>query len=253
MTDIALSFDRVSARQGKKEILKDVSFSLKRGEITALIGRNGSGKTTLLRTALGMQRASGTVLVGGEPLSTLPIRERALRMSLMPQFLPTSELPLEDFVMMGRIAHAPFFSVPSDKDRIAVACALEKTALTGMRDRRVSSLSGGERTRAFISLLLAQDAPLLLMDEPTASLDAPTRKDFYAMLRELVAHEGKTVLTVMHDVGDAIALADRLLVLDKGMLIFEGTPKLCISENIPMRVFSLQKHTSLESGRLFFE
>ena len=73
------------------------------------------------------------------------------------------------------------------------------------------------------------------------------------MLRELVAHEGKTVLTVMHDVGDAIALADRLLVLDKGMLIFEGTPKLCISENIPMRVFSLQKHTSLESGRLFFE
>lgn len=253
MTDTVLSFDRVSVTKGKQAILKDVSFSLKCGEITALIGRNGSGKTTLLRTALGIQGASGNITVGGIPLSLLSPRSRARRIGLMPQFLPTSELPLYDFVMLGRMAHASLFAAPSKEDHESVSRALSCALLSDMHNRRVSSLSGGERTRAFIALLLSQAPPLLLMDEPTAFLDAPARKAFYATLRRLVAVEGKSILTVMHDVGDALTLADRVLVLDEGRLIFDGTPARCVEENVPARIFSLEKHTSMESGRLFFE
>ncbi len=253
MTDTVLSFDHVSASKGKREILKDISFSLTRGEITVLIGRNGSGKTTLLRTALGIQRASGDISVFGDALSSLSPRKRALRIGMMPQFLPESELMLPYFVMLGRTAHTSLLSLPSKEDHEAVARALDCTALTDMRTRRVSSLSGGERTRAFIALLLAQEPPLLLMDEPSAFLDAPTRKAFYTTLRNLVKKEGKSILAVMHDIGDALALADRVLVLNEGRLVFDGTPELCVKEEIPLRFFSLQKHTSKESGRLFFE
>lgn len=204
--------------------LAEVSLRVQHGEVVALLGANGAGKTTLLRTALGLAPAEfGTVSLGSADPVLLSARERALRAAYLPQ-RPHAIWPLsvEQLVALGRYAHgaAPDRLGPRDQD--AVDSALEACSLLTLRNRRMDEISGGEKARAHLARALAQHAPLLLLDEPTAGLDPAQALGVADIMR---AQTGKgAVLFSTHDIALAARVAQRVLLLNQGQVIAEGAP-----------------------------
>ncbi|MEZ6197606.1 MAG: ABC transporter ATP-binding protein [Planctomycetota bacterium] len=206
-------------------VVEGLDFELRPGELVALIGPNGAGKSTVLRAFSGaLVPRAGRVLVGGEPLARLPARERARRVAHLPQEpRGLGDLLVADFVAGGRYAHRGRFG---GDPRGAAVCreALERVGLSGERDRLLFELSGGQQQRALLARALAQEAPALLVDEPTSSLDARHQIATFALLREL-ADGGRGVLAVTHDLNLASQFADRLLLLEAGRLRAQGSPE----------------------------
>lgn len=212
-----MQIKNLSAFYGKKEILSSLSLTLERGKFTALLGKNGCGKSTLLGCINGQVRYTGSILTDGIPLSKLPPRERAKRIALLPQFLPASPLKAEDLVALGRTPYLTLGGTLTEKDREAIRAAMEQCGVTALSDRAVSTLSGGERQKVYLAMLLAQDAEILLLDEPTAHMDMGYTAEFLSLLRWLTEH-GKTVLAVLHDLNDAFTYAHEVLLLNEGRL-----------------------------------
>ena len=233
---------KVTVTLGKEAVLSDVSFSLREGRITALLGKNGSGKTTLFRAINREVPYTGEIMVNAQPLSALAPKERAQRISLFPQILPSVEMSVAELVMLGRTPHLGLLSRPTDLDRRAVAEAMAATATEPLSERSVCSLSGGERQRAYLAMLLAQEAPLVLLDEPTTYLDADARKQLLALLFRLSHEHKKTVLCVLHDLNDAIRVADDILLLEDGRLTFSGSVNDFLASDLPVSHFGLSRH-----------
>ncbi|MCI4329123.1 MAG: ATP-binding cassette domain-containing protein, partial [Thermoplasmata archaeon] len=196
------------------------------GEFVALTGPNGSGKTTLIRCALGLAEPSqGLVRLFGTPTSELSIRERARRVAWVPQEeAPRDNVRLSEYVLYGRYAHLPAFSGESAEDRRAAAAALRDVGLESRADSGVHELSGGERQRLLLARALAQEAPLLLLDEPTAHLDIGHQLDLLARVRALVTDRNVCAVAALHDLNLAARFADRVLVLSHGRRVAEGRP-----------------------------
>ena len=247
-----LEFQNVSYSVGGRAILNDVSFALPKGRFTVLLGRNGRGKTTLLRAVNREIAHKGCILLDGVPTERLALRERARRISLLPQVLPTAEMTVGELVALGRLPHLAPLARMSEGDRAAVAHALALTEAERLAERRLSSLSGGERQRAFLAMALAVEAPILLLDEPTTYLDADARRQFLALLCRLVREEGKTVLAVLHDLNEALRTADSILLLREGCLAFCGTPEEFAAEGLPEREFGLHPHPAADGGLPFY-
>jgi iron complex transport system ATP-binding protein len=202
----------------------EVSLTIARGEIVALLGANGAGKTTLLRAALGLAPVEfGTVSLGGTDPAYLSARERALRAAYLPQ-RPQAIWPVsvEHLVALGRFAHGAAPDRLALSDQAAVDAALEACGLTPLRRRRMDEISGGEKARAHLARTLAQQAPLLLLDEPTAGLD-PAQALGVAEIMRARAADG-AVLFSTHDVALAARVAQRVLLLQEGHVIAEGPP-----------------------------
>ena len=241
-----LEFQKFSVQyRGAPPLFSDVSFTLTKG-ITVLLGRNGAGKSSLLHTVLGEVPYTGKILLNGQDIVQIPARERAGALALLPQHLPAPALSVAEVVALG---FSPFCTRLCAKEWQTVREILEKLQISHLADRPTSTLSGGERQRVFLGMMLAQNAPVWLLDEPATYLDAPFHRLLCEILQEQRA-QGKHVLLVMHDLTRALALADRVLVLDKGKLTFDGTPAECIEASIPERVFSLTRYDATdESGR----
>lgn len=234
-----MQFKNLSAFYGQKQILTDLSFSLAPRRFTALIGKNGCGKSTLLGCVGGQVRHTGEILLGGRPIQSFPPRERAKRIALLPQHLPPAAMETEELVAMGR---NPYLNLtgrlqPQDRQKIEEAIAL--TGIEPLRHELVSTLSGGERQKAYLAMILAQDADILLLDEPTAHMDMGYAADFLQLLRTLTETHGKTVLAVLHDLNAAVSYAHELLLIEDGTL----TDPACIE-----RVFSVRKAEYNENG-----
>lgn len=238
-----LTFDRVSV----KNILKDITFTAKAGEVTALIGKNGSGKTTALRAVSGELKYKGRITVSGKDIDGIPARERARLVSLMPQMLPSPQITVRELVALGRFPHSGAYGALNGKDLETVDNAIKTADIEHIRDLRADTLSGGERKSAFLALLLAQDTPVVMLDEPTAHLDAEKRRALYSVMRAL-SREGRTVLCVMHDINDALDIGDKLILLDKGGLAFSGTPTSFHSSGLAESIFGLEKCTLTNNG-----
>lgn len=231
--------------RGAAPLFQNVSFALDKG-ITVLLGCNGAGKSSLLHTALGEVPYTGEILLNGQSISSIPTRERAKLLALLPQRLPAPALCVRETVALG---FSPFFTRLGEKEWQTVREILEKLQISRLADRPVSTLSGGERQRVFLGMMLAQDTPVMLLDEPATYLDAPHHTLLCKILQE-EREKGKHILLVMHDLTRALALADRVLVLNEGALAFDGTPDECIDARIPERIFSLKCYTaSDESGK----
>jgi iron complex transport system ATP-binding protein len=222
----ALALESVSAGYARRPVLHDVTLRVGRGERVALLGPNGAGKTTLLRAAGGSLRPlSGRVLVLGRDLAGLSAREAARSLSgVAQQESAEFAFTVREVVALGRLARLRPWSGPSPEDDAAVEAALERLDLAGIADRPVSALSGGERRRASLARCLAQDADVLLLDEPTAHLDLGHEIDLLSTLSALARERGKAVLAALHDVNLASLFADRVVLLVAGRVVFEGSP-----------------------------
>jgi iron complex transport system ATP-binding protein len=221
-------------------VLKDVSLSLSSGHLVALVGPNGAGKTTLLRALAGLLPSDGAVHVGGDALSSLALRERARRFAYLPQgHVMHWPLPARDIVALGRYPHGATDPARlSPKDTQAVLRAMQATDIMELRERRVTELSGGERSRVALARVLAVEAPVILADEPTASLDPRYQIDVMKNLR-VAADQGVLVIVVTHDLGLAARIADTILVLSDGRLVSHGTPAEALSEQVMAEVFRI--------------
>ncbi len=237
----AVRLSGLSVRFGDRVALHSVDLEVARGTFVALAGPNGSGKTTLLRTLLGfVPSTSGSVELFGRPTATLRPRDRARFTAWVPQEeRPSDDVPLLDYVLYGRYAHQAPLEGPSRRDRVRAREILAALDLADRESDGIQSISGGERQRAILARALAQDAPLLLLDEPTVHLDIGHQLDLLERVRRLVRDQGITVLAALHDLNLAAEFAERVVVLSRGRLVVDGPPSEVISEGLLAEVWGV--------------
>ena len=233
---------------GRSTIVPDLSISLEEGLITAIIGPNGSGKSTVLRTLARLQRpAAGVVLLDGRDVATMATKDVARRLAILPQ---VPEVPagvtVWDLVGFGRYPFQGLLGTRSVDDIAAMEWALEVTDLTAYRDRAVDTLSGGERQRAWIAMALAQRTGVLLLDEPTTFLDIRYQIEILSLVRRLNREQGITVGWVLHDLNQAAAYSDRLVLLHDGQIVTQGTPNDVMTADTIRAVFGIDVTVMLD-------
>ena len=224
-----LSFNslEIGYRSGKsgRILLPPLTASADRGELVAVIGRNGIGKSTLLRTIIGLQPAfGGKILINGEELAGIPRLELARRIGyISTEIISVSNMTVFDLVALGRFPHTNWIGTIDRKSREAIDAAMIETRMSSFADRYITELSDGERQRVMIARVLAQDASIMVMDEPLAFLDLPGKYEISNLIHKL-AGSGKTIIFSTHDLSIALRVADRIwLILKDG--IIEGIPE----------------------------
>ncbi len=212
-------------------IFEHLSFTLQPGEMVGLVGPNGSGKSTLLRLLLGLLTATqGRILLNHQPVHSLPRKAIARHIAFVPQDTALDvAFRVRDIVAMGRNPYLGRFQPETPDDQAAIDWALDATSTQPLSARLVQELSGGERQRVMLARALAQQAPLLLLDEPTANLDVAHQLDMLSRVQSVV-HDNRCALIALHDLNHATRFCDRILMLADGHLVAQGTPEEVITE-----------------------
>jgi iron complex transport system ATP-binding protein len=227
----AIELRGVSVELGGKRVLDAVDAAVAHGEWVALIGPNGAGKTTLLRAVARLVPFAGAIELQGRPTSGLSRVELSRLLATVPQEPSTPPwMTVAEYVLLGRTPHLGPLAREGAADREAAAGALQRLDLLGYADRRLGTLSGGEKQRVVVARALAQEAPIVLLDEPTASLDIGHQQQALELLDLLRAEKGLTLVTAMHDLTLAAQYADRMLLLDGGRVAADGAPVDVLTE-----------------------
>ena len=227
-------------RQSAKTVLSDLNLTLPQGSLTLLIGANGSGKSTLLRTISGAQTPlSGQVFIKGEAIDEISLRERAKLLALVyTDRTGGGGLTVGELVGLGRQPYTGFIGRLSSEDRDAVNAAMMAVGIAHKADNFTATLSDGERQKAMIARALAQQTPLIILDEPTAFLDIASRLEIMQLLGRLANEEGKTILLSTHDIASAIGVADRLWVVDAAeRTVVQGEVATLLGDGTMEKVF----------------
>ncbi len=222
----AIQINDVALELNGTPILRGVSFDIGQGEYVSIIGPNGAGKTTLLRCLLGMYSYNGSARINGTECRGYDSRALARQVSYVPQ-THDIEFPLAvyDFVMMGRYPYLSALSPAQKQDEEAVERALQITGTGQFRNRTLRTLSGGERQKVYIAAALAQETPVMLLDEPATFLDWRHQTEVMKLLKKINAECGATILAVNHDLNSAAHWSDRIIALKNGKTLFSGTPQ----------------------------
>jgi iron complex transport system ATP-binding protein len=221
-----LKIHNLSASYHGHQVLHDVSFDVKNGEVLALIGPNGAGKSTIIRAASGVIPCTGSVRTNGDDFHALDPMQRAKYIAVVPQAisLPPA-FTVWETVLMGRTPYLSFLGNASSLDEELARSSLSRVNALALSDRRVSELSGGEAQRVLLARALCQSTPILLLDEPTAHLDLQYQVSLLELIRELAHKENLAVLIALHDLNLAARYADRVALLVGGKLNAIGTPR----------------------------
>jgi iron complex transport system ATP-binding protein len=219
--------DHLRVKAGAATLLTDVTLSIEAGTWCTIIGPNGAGKTTLVEAVAGLRRvASGSVQIAGQPISELNERERARLVSLVPQHpqVPAG-MTVRDYVALGRVAFHGVLRAPNAGDKRVVDTVLERLSLADFAQRDVVTLSGGERQRMVLARALTQSTMVIVLDEPTTGLDLRHQMEILELLKTEVAECGLTVIATLHDLTLAGQFADRLVLLDQGVVVLDGVAR----------------------------
>lgn len=232
--DVTLRYDERTISQGLTIAIPDASF-------TVIVGPNACGKSTLLRALSRLLKpAKGQVILDGQSIATLPPKETARRLGLLPQSSVAPDgITVADLVARGRYPHQSFLRQWSEADEQAVVQAMEATQISALADRQVGELSGGQRQRVWIALVLAQETPILLLDEPTTFLDIAHQIELLDLLAEL-NRQGRTIVAVLHDLNHACRYASHMIAMRDGAVVAEGKPEEIVSEQLIDTVFGLK-------------
>lgn len=229
------------AGYGSKRILHHINVTLPAGQITALLGPNGCGKSTLLKCfARLLTPQQGEILLGRDPLTALSSRQLARLLALLSQQHLTPEgISVEELVGYGRSPWMPFWGRLSASDKAQVQAAMARMDIIELAQQRVTALSGGQRQRVFLAMLLAQDTPIVLLDEPTTWLDINHQVELMKLMGDLKA-QGKTVVTVLHDLNQASRYCDHLVLLKQGSVVVQGAPSQVLTPQQLQQVFDVR-------------
>jgi len=243
MTELVAT--RLTVKAEKALLLEEASVSLASGEVVAILGSNGAGKTSLLRAILGLREvASGSVTLDGREFHGLSTVERAQHIAYLPQRRPLAwPNKVRDVVALGRFAHGVSLGRLGPEDSAVVDEAIKNCGLTGLEDRNVLSLSGGELARVHFARALATHAPLLLADEPVAELDPRFQLQIAKLIRKFV-DAGGGALVVLHEVALAANLADRLIWMHDGHIVDAGTPEQTLTSQTLADVYGVKAHVA---------
>ena len=236
-----LVFRRAGFGYGDRLLIDGLSLAMPGPGLTALVGPNGAGKSTMLKLAAGLLApARGRVELDGESLSAMPPRQRARAVGYLPPDGRSAwPMSVRNIVALGRAPWLKPLRRMGDADMAAITRAMEMTSVTMLADRRFDTLSSGERARVLIARTLAGEAPLLVLDEPTAALDVRHQLGVMAILKD-VAGSGAQVLVAVHALELAARYADRILVIDRGHVAADGAPEEALSETVVERVFGVR-------------
>jgi iron complex transport system ATP-binding protein len=244
----ALSVSGLSVSLSDKQVLTALDFQVPVGSWLGILGPNGSGKTTLIRAVAGMIPFEGQVDLMDRPVQNWSARERAKEVALVSQTVPMYfDFRVADLVLLGRAPHKNWLSPYNAADRKVAQAALAEVDLCGFEDRSVLTLSGGEQRRVLLAQALAQEARLLVLDEPTSHLDVHHQYEFMDHVRSLV-DSGRTAIAVFHDLELAGRYADHLLVLENGRKAAEGIPSDVLTSEVIKRVFRMSAEVRTENG-----
>lgn len=236
-----LETQSVKLAYGKSVIAQDLTVTVPSGSFTAIVGPNACGKSTLLQ-ALSRLLApdNGSVLLDGRAISSIPAKQFARSVGLMPQSsIAPDGITVTELVACGRYPHQNFLRQWSRADEQAVAAAIQATGMNDLAARRVSELSGGQRQRAWIAMVLAQETPLLLLDEPTTFLDIAHQMELMLLLEKLNRERGYTIAAVLHDLNQACRHATHMIAMRNGHAVAEGRPADIVTEALVRDVFGL--------------
>lgn len=236
-----LTADNISLAYADRVIVDGLDLDIAEGTVTTIIGPNGCGKSTLLRSlARLMSPKKGAVLLDGQAIHELPSRAVAKQLGLLAQgAIVPDGVTVAELAMRGRYPHQSFFQPPTKRDAEAVEKALELAGMTDLRDRPVQQLSGGQRQRAWIAMALAQETPLLLLDEPTTFLDVAHQLEVMELVDRLNREEGRTIVMVLHDINEAARVSDRIVAMRDGRIIGDGAPSEILTPELLTRLFGV--------------
>lgn len=219
-----LEIQNLSAGYPGNPVLKRISLTIAEGSVTAIVGPNGCGKSTLLKALAGILPADGSARLDGQELLSLGRRELAKKVAFLPQNRPVPEISVKNLVLHGRF---PYLSYPRSyrpQDHAIAEATMAKLGISALAGRNVATLSGGQRQKVYLAMALAQDTPVVLLDEPNSFLDIAHQLQLTNLAKALAA-EGKTLVLVLHDLSMALECADSLAVLCRGSCLFQGSPE----------------------------
>ncbi|NYH55094.1 MULTISPECIES: ABC transporter ATP-binding protein [Nocardiopsis] len=232
--DLTLAYDQ-------RVISQDLAVTVPDNSFTVIVGPNACGKSTLLRAlSRTLRPARGHVHLDGRVIGSYPAKEVARRLGLLPQSsIAPDGIGVADLVARGRFPHQGFLRQWSKQDEAVVAEAMEATGIADLSERSVDELSGGQRQRVWLAMVLAQQTPLLLLDEPTTYLDIAHQMDMLDLCAELHAERGHTLVAVLHDLNHACRYATHLIVMKEGAIVAEGDPATVVTAELVEEVFGL--------------
>ncbi|MEM7034621.1 MAG: ABC transporter ATP-binding protein [Chloroflexota bacterium] len=237
-----LRADQVSVGYPDHKVIETLSLAVETGRITALVGPNGSGKSTLLKAMARLLPVSaGAVYLDGKAITKLPSTQVARELAILPQGPSAPHgLTVSELVEQGRFPHVGALRMLRNQDHDAIKQALTLTNMTDFAHRSLDALSGGERQRAWIALTLAQDTPLLLLDEPTTFLDIGHQLEVLDLVRALNEERGMTIVLVLHDLNQAARYSQRMVVLQEGQIVADGEPTTVLNPDLLAGVFNVK-------------
>jgi iron complex transport system ATP-binding protein len=247
----AIGLRHVTVELGGRPVVRDVDLDVAQGEWVALIGPNGAGKTTLLRAIARLVTFSGSIELDGSDTAELGRAELARLLAVVPQEPSTPTwMTVGEYVLLGRTPHLGPLAKEGLRDRGAAAEALARLDLLAYAERRLGTLSGGEKQRVVVARALAQESRIVLLDEPTASLDIGHQQQALELLDALRAESGLTLVAAMHDLTLAAQYADRMVLIDDGRVVADGGPVDVLTEHLIARHYDASIEVVSIDGRI---